>query len=82
MSRLIIRIMFDVKTENHNYNYNCSFVAGCLPESAGLIWLRPAVRGSMLAMMSKTSGFYNNHYHDDNEHEREHYNNVAMMSGF
>ena len=57
MSRLIIRIMFDVKTEIHNYNYNYSFVAGCLPESAGLIWLRPAVRGSMLAMMSKTSGF-------------------------
>ena len=36
---------------------NKIFIPGCLPESGGVIWLRPAVRGPMLAMMSKTSGF-------------------------
>ena len=43
--------MFFIKTDKN-------YVPGCPSEPGGLIWLSPAVRGPMLAMMSQTSGFY------------------------
>ena len=61
------------------------FFPGCPPLSGGLNWLSPAVRGPMLAMMSKTSGF--DQFHDDggdgdddDEHgQSDHHHNGGLM---